>query len=124
MELTAENVNKVLTDCLYKEGEDTTNHVAVKGVRLNIGFNPERLEKHKQDIELMLGQLPDEFKKETGGGYTFLNACVTVNKNQWGEHENVDELLVLGLAIKKVEFLMPREDWKKLPGGMPYFVVN
>lgn len=125
MELTAENVNKVLNDCLYNEGEDTTGHIAASGVRLKIGFHPERLKKHEQDIEQMLNQLSDDFKKEKGGGASFLNACVTVNGDQWGEHSNIDELLVLGLASGKVSYLMPeRKDWAMFPGGMPYFVVN
>jgi len=36
----------------------------------------------------------------------------------------LDELFQLGIAIGKVECLLPREMWPTLPGGMPYYVVN
>ncbi len=124
MELTAKNVTEILMDCLFKEGEDTSVHVKGEGVRLAIGFNPERLEKNKEKISELVEQLPKEFKKESGGGYSFLNACVTSNGNQWGQHDNIDELLCLGLASGKISYLLPRELWTSLPGGMPYFIIN
>lgn len=124
MKLTSENVSKILNDCLFKEGEDTTKHIVAHAVRLKIGFHPERLESHKQEIIEMLNQLPEEFKASGGGGMSFMNACVDAEGDQWAEHSNIDELLCLGLAIQKVEFTLPREDWRILPGGMPYFVVN
>jgi hypothetical protein len=36
----------------------------------------------------------------------------------------MDELVCLGLAIGRIAFLMPREMWEMLPGGMPYIVVK
>jgi len=30
----------------------------------------------------------------------------------------------LGIASGKLSYLMPREMWKVLPGGMPYLVVS
>jgi hypothetical protein len=65
--------------------------------------------------------LPKEFK--TGGGASFMNACMTVEGELWGQHQNIDELLCLGLAINKVKFFIPKEMWSALPGGMPFFVV-
>lgn len=123
MELTAENVNKVFMDCLFKDGEDTTTHVAVEGIVTNVGFNPTRLDSHKQDIADMLDMLPDSFKQSGGGGMTFLNACMDNNDIQWGEHRDMEQLVLLGIATKKAKFLMPRDMWQVCPGGMPYFVV-
>lgn len=124
MDLTAHNVTEVLKRCLYDTGEDTSNHIKAQGVQLNIGFDPIRLEKERANIEIMLADLPKEFQKASGGGMSFLNACLTKDGYQWGEHSNIDELICLGQAIGKVKFPMPRELWSALPGGMPYFVVE
>lgn len=124
MKLTAQNVEKILFDCLFKDGEDTSTHVIAEGVMKKIGFHPERLQHHKADIEDMIEQLPNEFMKTGGGGYSFLNACMTAEGQQWGEHSDIDNLICLGRAIDKIQIPFPREMWSALPGGMPYFVVK
>ena len=88
---------------------------------MKCGFHPQRLESHKAEIKQLLAQLPHQFNE--GGGWTFLNACVTEAGDQWGEHRNIDQLLMLGVASKLAEYCMPREFWPVLPGGMPYFKV-
>lgn len=124
MNLTAENVQTILFACLYQPGEDTSGHVKVHGVRGSLGFDPKRLAPNKPIIESLLKQLPVEFMRSGGGGYTFLNGCITKDGEQWGEQSNVDELICLGLAIGKVSFPIPREMWGHLPGGVPYFTVD
>lgn len=127
MELTAENVNRILMDCLFRNKEleeDIPPYTKGTGIKGRLLFHPERLASHKADIEAMCDQLSDDFKKAGGGGSSFLNASITKDGRQWGEHSNIDELLCLGTAIGKIAFLMPRELWSALPGGMPYFVVN
>ena len=123
MELTADNVETVFMDCLFDKGEDTSNAVIADGVLSKLGFNPNRLEKHKIEIKELLSNLPDSFKTSGGGGMSFLNACVDKNGEQWGEHRNIEQLLVLGVATKQAKVLLPREHWNNLPGGMPYFCV-
>lgn len=122
--LTAENVETIFRDCLFRDGEDTSTGKIVDGVLGKFGFHPERLAAHKTEIAEMLGGLPDEFMAEKGGGWSFLNACMTKNGDQWGEHMNIEQLLVLGIATEQAKILMPREMWKMLPGGMPYFAVG
>lgn len=124
MELTAKNVNQVFLDCLFKSEDDLSKTVEATGVILKCKFNPERLESHREDIKSMLGQLPDEFMEKTGGGWSFLNACMTKDGTHWGEHTNIDKLLCLGLAIGKVEFCLGREYWNLFPGGVPYFMIK
>lgn len=124
MELTSENVQTLFKSCLFDRAEDAIDYVEASGAMMRVGFNPERLKEKRQEIEELLNQLPDEFKKSKGGGWTFLNACYTSSGNLWGQHENVDQLLCLGLGIDKVNYMMPRKFWCSLPGGMPYFVVN
>ncbi|MDP2665599.1 MAG: hypothetical protein Q8P23_03110 [bacterium] len=123
--LDPERVNAIFMDCLFKDGEDTSKHIKAEGITKNVGFHPERLESHKTEIEAMLDELPDEFKKSGGGGWSFLNACNDKHGNQWtGFHQRMEQLFQLGIGISKVQYQMPREMWSVLPGGMPYLVVG
>ena len=123
MKLTSENVTAVLKDCLFKEEENHDTFVKGEAVMTTFAFHPGRLESHKEDIRSMLTELPAPFNEDTGGGWTFLNACVTKEAHQWGEQMNVDELLGLGLAAGFIRYGLPRPYWKLLPGGMPYFMI-
>ncbi len=123
--LSAYQVRQIFLDCLLRDGEDTRGQVKAEGITSTVGFNPDRLNGHKAKIEAMLDELPDEFKKSGGGGMSFLNACNDKHGNQWtGLHQTMEQLFQLGIAIGKVECLLPRESWPILPGGMPYYVVN
>lgn len=124
MELTPANVEQTFKDCLFKKGEETKGFIEAHAIMMRVGFHPIRLEEKRADIESMLLQLHDNFKQTKGGGWTFLNACLTNKGDQWtGEHQTMDLLVCLGLAIKKVEFQLEREFWQSMPGGMPFFVV-
>jgi len=123
--LTSKEVKAVFLNCLFRMDEDTSNYVKAEGIITNVGFHPTRLKSHKEEIEKMLDELPDEFKKSGGGGWSFLNACNDKDGNQWtGLHETMEQLILLGIAIGKVKFQLPREMWKVLPGGMPYLVIE
>ncbi len=123
--LTEAAVETVFLACLFRDGEDTTNHVAAEGIVTNVGFNPERIEEYRPLIEAMLLELPDTFKRSCGGGWSFLEACNDRNGQQWaGLHQRMEQLVQLGVAIGKVQYLLPREAWSLLPGSMPYFVVD
>lgn len=124
MELTSENVEQVFMDCLYKDGEDTAGHIKVEGIQSTIGFHPERLTKHKENVQAMLQDLPDNFHKDKGGGWSFLNACDDKNGKQWTDlHQRMEQLFQLGIALKLAKWQMPRALWATLPGGMPYVVI-
>lgn len=125
MNLTAEKVHTTFMNCLFNEGEPTDNYKIGEGVMMKVGFNPERLKESEPAIIEMLNDLPDEFKKTGGGGMSFLNMCNDKEGNQWADlHKTMDELVALGNATGKLSFLMPKEMWDVLPGGMPYLVVN
>ncbi len=121
MKLTSENVKNVFMDCLFEDGEDTNDFIKADGLIQTIGFNPQRVKKHKKDIENMLSYLPEKFKD----GWSFLNMCNDKYGKQWtGLHQIMEQLVQLGIAIKKVEYCMPREMWKLMPGGMPYIIIK
>ena len=125
MRLNTNNVIDIFQACLV-ERHRMHKAVIVDGVYLVYGFDPDKLEQHRQAIEELLRQLPDELQasKRPGGGYTFLNAL----RDSWGHHwtdlfHHADILMSLGMAIGKVELLTPRITWHMLPGSLPFFRV-
>lgn len=125
MKLSASNVNDIFMKCLFKDGEPTDKAVIGKGVMMDVGFNPDRLKENEGDIESMLDNLPDSFKSTGGGGMSFLNVCNDNDGKQWADlHQTMDQLVTLGNAIGILSFLLPKEAWISLPGGMPYIVLT
>lgn len=123
--LDAERVERIFLDCLFKDGEDTSNHVVAEGIMQTVGFNPERLESYRSEIEALLDELPDEFKASGGGGWTSLNACMDRHGSRWtGLTQRIEQLIQLGIAIGNVEYQLPRDTWSSLPSGMPYIVIK
>lgn len=123
--LTGSKVETIFLDCLFKEEEDKSNYVKAEGIMNTVGFHPGRLELHKEEVTELLQELPKEFLKSGGGGWSFLNACQDKHGNQWtGLHQTMEQLFLLGIALGKVAFQLPREVWSALPGGMPYLVVD
>lgn len=125
MELKADRVEEIFMECLFKDGELTESHIKAEGILNTVGFHPERLEGHKPEIAAMLNELPESFHRNTGGGMSFLAACDDKHGNQWtGLHMRMDQLFQLGIAAGYAKSLLPREMWSRLPGGMPYYVVD
>jgi hypothetical protein len=124
MKLTAANVEKIFLHCLYGDGPGPGEPVIVKGIVCDFGFHRGRLDGLKADIKKMLDQLPSIFQISGGGGGSFLNACMTEDNEQWGEHRSIEQLLALGIATGQAKIQFPRSLWPALPGGMPYFVVG
>lgn len=87
------------------------------------GFHPGRLESHREQVKAMLAELDDSFQAKGGGGMSFLNACMTKDGEQWGEHRNMEQLFVLGIGLGLAKWLSDRSLWRAMPGGMPYVVV-
>lgn len=123
--LTSQAVQAMMLVCLFAEDEPTDRAIIVKGILHDYGFHPDRIAKNADAIGELLAELPDEFQRTKGGGWTFLNACMDKHDHQWtGEHLMQERLICLGIAAGKAKWLMPRDLWDKLPGGMPYVSVN
>jgi hypothetical protein len=124
--LDAKRVWKIFEECLAKSCEPATLGTSAQGIAKEpVVFNSARLAAHKAEICGMFDELPANFTKNGGGGWSFLNACMDKHGRHWAEQITVAQLLALGIAVGKAEFLMPSRDmWKIMPGGMPYFVVN
>lgn len=122
-------IDQIFRDCLYRDEEITPGVVPegailVSSVIAKYGFNPTRLEKYRKEIIDQLSGLPDQFREDKGGGWSFLNGAMNNEGEQWGEQSNVDQLLALGIAIGRAKIQIPRELWSSLPGGVPYFSIN
>lgn len=130
VQLTASNVRDTVLACLYKPeelpepGQPPAGAVIVRGVIRHMAFHPERLEAQKETIRELLGQLNDAFMNDKGGGMSFLNMPFDREERHWGEHQNCDDLICLGLGVGMVTFAMRREYWNIFPGDMPYVIVD
>lgn len=125
----AERVETILKNSLYRDeeivdGKPPADAVIAEGVMSKFAFHPERLASHKAEIAELCNQMPDEFQVSKGGGWSFLNLCMTKDGQQWGEHRNCDQLAVLAIASKQGSFLLPRDMWPMLPGSMPYVAFS
>lgn len=127
--LDPNRVEEVFVDCLFKTDEELKNAsedntILVDGIMTNAGFFKLRVESHREEIIQMLNQLPDQFKQSKGGGWTFLNACEDKHGTLWtGDHQIVELLVLMGIAIDKVKFCFDKEFWEILPGSVPYIQV-
>ncbi len=116
MPLEAHIVEKLFDDCVSDAGE------VVEGV---ISLYPLDTAGREDEISALLAELPDEFQASGGGGWTFLNACNRKDGELWtGMHSTMEKLFMLGISAGKARWLLPRDVWPSLPGGMPYVSVN
>jgi len=127
--IDAKEVGEIFEDCLYKgekpNCETSEDTIVVEGVVHNFAIDLSKLEKHADRVAELLGYLPTNFHKSGGGGWSFLQMCDDRNGVQWtGFHMRMEQLLVLGIALKKARIQVPRDMWKVFPGGVPYLVVD
>lgn len=129
MKLTAANVARVFRSCFFSdEGPGAIPHearaataVIARGIRVSIGFDPAKLAQARDSIHDLLDQTPEVF----ANGYTFIGFVADRDGNQWTDfHQTAEELLLLGLAIGRIEYCCSRDLWCTLPGGVPYFAVR
>ena len=117
-----------------------------KGVMVQAGFHPERLESHRAQVLEWLTLMPIAFRRSSGGGYTFLSMCYDQYNRQWtGAHRVMDQLVALGNGLGLCSTLtiedfvrmslgdaaevvdiqgMIQEQGLALPGGMPYVLIE
>ncbi len=127
--INAEEVGEIFNDCLYggeePNYETSKDTIVVQGVVHKYVMDLSKLEKYTDRVVELLGNLPTNFHKSGGGGWSFLNMCDDRNGVQWtGFHVRMEQLLVLGIALEKAKIQLPRDMWKMFPGGMPYLVVD
>lgn len=120
--ISSEKVSLIFKDCLYKkeeivDGEAYNEPIIVESISFTIYINPEKVEKHRKEISLMLGELDDRFDK----GWSFLGLHSTKDGECWaGEHKIMEELMILGIATGLFEYCLPKSQWFVLPSQLPY----
>ena len=131
--INSQEVEKAFLECLYrpnevkdlKEGEAPKDAVIVEGIQTKFGFHPVRLEKQRAKVIEWLKALPHQFRRNAGGGWSFLEACNQENGVLWtGLHQRVEQLFCMAVGLKLAECQMPRDMWAMLPGGLPYYAIN
>ncbi|KKN24866.1 hypothetical protein LCGC14_0890680 [marine sediment metagenome] len=128
--IDSEQLDATFRDCLFKDNEITNGEIPegaiiVEGIVNKFGFHPVRLTDKKQVVYEWLNALPHQFHKNSGGGWSFLNACQQENGIHWtGFHRSMEQLFCLGIGLGAVKCQLPREVWKALPGGVPYYVID
>ena len=123
--ISSERVSELFMECLFKDEEIVDNKpilepIFVKGIMTTNWLHPERVKESALEIEGFIKELPEKFKN----GWTFLGLCQTKDGDFWTDlHQVCEDLMVLGMAINKIEYCSSRETWVNLPGGMPYVRV-
>ncbi len=125
MKLNIENVGRVFSKCMYKNPPESaeeipTGSIIAEGIRGRFVFDPKIVESNKKDIKDMLSQLTDQMSVVV----SFLNLPVTSKGEQWGEQFDAEKLMVLGIAAGYIKYVLPAEQWKSFPGGMPMLILS
>jgi len=108
----AELTSNAFMDCLFKEGEDTTNCKLVQGIAYSFVFHPQRLEEKRELVTAILSELPVEFKD----GCTFLKFYTTKNGEAWTDSYQVcEQLVAMAVGLDMMQYCFPREMWSCLP---------
>lgn len=127
--LTSGTVMDIVKAVIFKpdeivDGQTPEGAIKVEGLVNNFAFHPDRIAEAKPQIDALLAELPDNFHRAKGGGWSFLNACQDRNGEQWtGLHQAMEQLICLGIAAGSASWLM-RDMADILPGGIPYFEVH
>jgi len=126
--LTSAAVQDILKTVLFKDEEMAgdqvpENAVKVHGIVNLYAFHPERVAAAKPEIDALLSELPDNFHRTKGGGWTFLNACQDKYGDLWGQHQDIERLICLGIAVGSASWLM-KDMMDVLPGNVPYLEVH
>lgn len=119
VKLTTQAVRDLLVACM-----GTQDDLRVDGIAGYFLFNREKLRENREAIIDLLYELPAPFQVAHGGGWSFLQAYEDRHGNHWAEHSTMDALFCLGQGIDMVEYVLPREMWSALPGGMPYLCIK
>ncbi len=122
----AEQVETLLIECVADKINEST--VTVDGIIQQFTISTRAVGAHKDEIRKLLDEMPLEFHSPAteggGGGWSFLNLCNDREGVQWAEHRTMEALIVLGIAAGMASYLLPKEMWQFLPGGVPYVAFN
>lgn len=121
--LGAARVNEIFSSCALRDDQDGSDSIEVEGIESDLifRFDCALIEEHAAEIHDLLRQLPSQFLARGG---SFLDCDKDNQGYSWADtYQTRQRLVVLGLAIGKVVFCLPRKWWHTLPQGLPYLRV-
>lgn len=118
-----------MLDSLYNPNElikdlPPYDAILVRGIVVAYAFHPERVKKNALKIREILLFMPETFWEGKGGGWSFVNLCMTKDDFHWGEHSDMEALVCLGIATGQASYCLPRDMWSALHGSVPYIVFH
>ena len=118
-----EIVKSSLLGCTtLEEAQNDTDGIRVNGVTATFYFSKSKIEKFKNEISEMIDMLDPKFKSILGASFVML--CVDKNGVLWtGEHVICEDLLLLGIAINKMEIVEMDEMIINTLGGVPFVKI-
>lgn len=126
--LTASRVNELFATCLSQHplANLDDDDIIIEGIKMNVAFSKKALAIVSDDIKALISQLPENaLDTSEGKGMSFISLCNDKDGELWtGFHRIIEELVMLALGINCCSYLLPKELWKALPGGMPYLVFT
>lgn len=94
-------------------------------IATDVMLNKQIVEDNREKIVEWINELHPNFLNTGGGGWSSLNLCMDKNEEQWTGLQMVTfQLFALASVIGLADFLLPRDMWSVLPGGMPYVVFR
>jgi hypothetical protein len=137
--LTAENVERVFSECLHPvssrlvSANPLPQHVVVDDVAMTLiegivhkaYLKDDVLQEHRHEVAAWIRQLSPQFHADGGGGWSFLNLCNDAKGELWtGLHLTMEHLCMLAIGLNLASFMFPREMWDAFPGSVPYVVFT
>ena len=124
IKLTDENVWKVYNKCIYKREElknaDESDFLKVQGIINWYTFSLSKIQEERKHILCLLSQLTYRIRY----GTSIERLCNNKKEQEWTQSIlTLEAITCLGIAIGKVEYLLPRETWCLLKKKMPYVII-
>lgn len=119
-----QQVIEIFYDCSFKENELNNEvpkepYLMVEGPIENYLFNAAKINRHKEEIANLIAELPG-----IDYGAKYLNLCMTKDKELWTKsQDNIERLVLLGLASEILVYTLPREYWT-VDEGLPRLTRN
>lgn len=120
----AELVHTIFVRCLATDLIPEDEQIKVEGLVHNFSFHKASLEECGPEVLRILEEMHDTFKLGSGDGWSFLLLPFDKYGNHWCEHNTAEKLVVLGIGLDLVSYLIPRDMWDVLPGGVPYIQLK
>lgn len=122
--LDPEEIHKIRILCQW-QNDPTKTSIHIERIDPNkedFIYDTEKLIDYKDMIESWFQEMASTFFKDSGGGWSFYNLSYDKYERLWTEdYDIIEEMISLGIAIGKCEYLLPRESWIN---NTPYIVIN